>query len=176
MIADKVLPCSFEMKFSGELVKSFFAEDFGLENVFLYSEDFPSDIEATHQMNEVAIRALDHIGADSKYVFKSVEYNGLFYPCGTIDDSHEKAVAQADIDIMSEQYVDEGQIPILVANTFDEDGDNVQSRWTYTSFNFSVVGKIISDLDKYVWNLGVDQMTRHETIDRSSLKTKITVH
>jgi len=176
MIADKVIPCSYQIELSGEAIKTFFVDDYGLNSVIIISDDFDSDIEATNKMNELVQGCLDHIGLDEKHISKSVEFNGKFYPCGEKDESEERAVTQADVDLMSEQYAEEGKIPVVLSNVFDSDGDFIQSRWTFISSNFSIVGKIGADMDKYMWFLGVDQLTRHETIDRSSLKTNITVH
>jgi hypothetical protein len=176
MIADQVIPCAYEIEFSGEIVRSFFAGDFGLHNISIVSDEYDSDIEATHEMNRVMDEVLTGLNVETGHVTKSIEYNGRFYPGGAVDNSEEKATAQADIDLMSDQYAEEGKIPILLSRSFDDDGDFIQSRHTYWSYNFSIVGKIQADIDKYMWFLGTEQLARHETIDRSSLKTHITVH
>jgi hypothetical protein len=179
MIADKVIPSFYLLELEGDAVQAVLSGDFGVERIAVGSFDFNSDLLATSALQQAMQTVADVVAEDLDSVKEETAFNPEFFPTLkyelAIDVEAEIEEAQAITDVMTEDMIEKGQVPILITNAFDPIGDFIQSRWIVSSDNFKMTGRIAANPTKYMMHKGFEQVKRHETIHRDELN-KLVLH
>lgn len=179
MIADKVIPSFYLLELEGDATQAVVSGDFGVERIAVGSFDFNSDLLATSALQQAMQTIADVVAEDLDAVKEEAAFNPEFFP--TLKHELPMGVeaeleeAQAITDVMTEDMVEKGQVPIFMTNAFDPLGDFIQSRWTISGENFKMTGRIAANPTKYMMHKGLEQVKRHETIHRDELN-KLVLH
>lgn len=179
MIADKIIPSFYLLELEGEAVHAVVSGDYGIDRIAIGSFDFTSDLLATSALRQSMQAIVDVISDEPSSVKEEVEFNPEFFPTlkrelpANIEAELEEA--QAITDVMTEDMVEKGQVPIFLTNAFDPLGDFIQSRWVVSGENFKMTGRIAANPTKYLMHKGLEQVKRHETLHRDELN-KLVVH
>ena len=179
MIADKLIPSFYLLELEGDAIQAVVSGDFGIDRVAVGSFDFNSDLLATAALRQSMQAIADVVAEDPASVKEEVDFNPEFFPTMQrdlpMDIAAELEEAQAITDVMTEDMVEKGQVPIFMTNAFDPLGDFIQSRWVISSENFKMTGRIAANPTKYMMHKGLEQVKRHETIHRDELN-KLVLH
>ena len=179
MIADKVIPSFYILELEGDVVQAVVPGDFGIERIAVESFDFKADLLAISALQQAMQTIFDVVAEDPVKITEEAEFNPEFFPTLKYELPTEVQAeleeAQAITDIMTENIVKKGQIPVLMTNAFDPLGDFIQSRWVVSGENFKITGRIAANPTKYMMYKGLEQVKRHETIHRDELN-KLVLH
>lgn len=179
MIADKIIPSFYLLELEGEAVQAVVSGDYGIDRIAIGSFDFTSDLLATSALQRSMQAIVEVITDEPSSVKEEVNFNPEFFPTLKrelpADIEAELEEAQAITDVMTEDMVEKGQVPIFMTNAFDPLGDFIQSRWVVSGENFKMTGRIAANPTKYMMHKGLEQVKRHETIHRDELN-KLAVH
>lgn len=179
MIADKIIPSFYLLELEGEAVQAVVSGDYGIDRIAIGSFDFTSDLLATSALQRSMQAIVEVIADEPSSVKEEVDFNPEFFPTLKrelpADIEAELEEAQAITDVMTEDMVEKGQVPIFMTNAFDPLGDFIQSRWVVSDENFKMTGRIAANPTKYMMHKGLEQVKRHETIHRDELN-KLAVH
>jgi hypothetical protein len=175
MIADKIIPSFYLLELEGAAAQVVVPGDFNIDRIAVGSDDYNSDLHATSALQQAIHAIADSVAEDPSKLKKEIEFNPEFFPTLKFelpeDIEEELEEAQAISDVMSNEMIENGQVPIFLTNTFDSLGDFIQSRWTVSGENFKITGRVAANPTKYVMYKGLEQVKRHETIHRNELNT-----
>lgn len=176
MIADKIIPSFYLLEISGDAVNVLVSGDYGIDKIAIGSFDFATDMQATYALQQAMQSVVDVMATEyDQETFLNPEFFPTVASNRSEAEESELEEAQAISDVMTRDLVEKGQVPVIVTNTFDKLGDFIQSRWVIEGDNFSVIGRIAANPTKYMMHKGVEQVLRHEAIDRDSVN-KVAIH
>jgi len=151
MIADKILPSFYFLDIRGIAVESIIAGDFGIDEIFIESKDFNTDLDATAALKNALSFITSALHLDTSNATEKVNFNPDFFPSlAKIEVTEQQMIDyQAMLDEADSQSTSDKDV-IVLTKFFDTMGDYVQSRWEVDAPTFNIVGRIAVDPDMYI--------------------------
>lgn len=157
MIADKIMPALYVIDLEGKAANLDFlvGEDFGIQRITLGSLNFENDLQATAAGQRAIEFLLDSPQLDVDEAEETVSFNPEFFPSlPAIIPTEEDLKTEAAAEEEAEEYVEDGQFPVIVTKRFDSLGDYVTSRLEVVGEDFKVKLRVAIDPNLYITEKG----------------------
>jgi hypothetical protein len=150
MIADKVSKSFYIVELTGSIIDTLIPrEEYGIEKIMMGANDIGDDLRALNAMQHTFETLINLSEKDASKIVKEVEFNPEFFPMVKNEYAEKIKIAKAQQTLDIEDELEQGQIAIPMTKEFDPLGDFVSSRWTLSSDDFKMVGKVGFNPEEY---------------------------